>query len=108
MEKSQEAQDIPEEKLSELKCRPYQRELLEKAKKENIIVYLGTGSGKTYIAIMLIKEMRAELKNKKAIFLVNSVPLVDQQAEAIRINTGLGVRFIHSNLYMNLYEVIIF
>ena len=45
---------------------------------------------------MLIKEMREQIKNKKkAIFLVNSVALVDQQAEAIRISTGLSV----SNIY---------
>ena len=38
---------------------------------------------------MMIKEMRHELKEgKKALFLVNSVPLVDQQAEAIRRSTG--------------------
>ena len=55
-------------------------------------MYLGTGSGKTFIAVMLIKEMREQLKTKKkAIFLVNSVALVDQQAEAIRISTGLSV-----------------
>ena len=67
--------------------------MLEKAKKNNIIVYLGTGSGKTYIAIMLIKYLRAELRQggKKAIFLVNSVPLVDQQSDAIRKMTGLEV-----------------
>ena len=66
--------------------------MLEKAKKGNTIVYLGTGSGKTFIAVMLIKEMREQLKSKKkAIFLVNSVALVDQQAEAIRISTGLSV-----------------
>ena len=67
--------------------------MLEKAKKNNIIVYLGTGSGKTYIAIMLIKHLRAELRQggKKAIFLVNSVPLVDQQSDAIRKMTGLEV-----------------
>ena len=64
---------------------------MEKAKKGNTIVYLGTGSGKTFIAIMLIKEMRNQLRDKKAIFLVNSVALVDQQAEAIRICTGLSV-----------------
>ena len=43
---------------------------------------------------MLIREMRDQLKDKKAIFLVNSVALVDQQAEAIRICTGLSVSII--------------
>jgi endoribonuclease Dicer len=72
--------------------------LLEKAMKGNTIVYLGTGSGKTFIAVMLIKEMREQLKTKKkAIFLVNSVALVDQQAEAIRISTGLSVSNQHCN-----------
>merc|ERR1719495_1186967 len=76
----------------DLEARPYQNELLEKAKKSNIIVYLGTGAGKTYIAVMMIKELRRELnKGKKALFLVNSVPLVDQQAEAIRRSTGFSV-----------------
>ena len=70
---------------------------MEKAKKGNTIVYLGTGSGKTFIATMLIKEMRNQLRDKKAIFLVNSVALVDQQAEAIRICTGLSV----SNLQLS-------
>jgi ERCC4-related helicase len=36
-------------------------ELLEKAKRKNIIVYLGTGSGKTFIAVMLIKHLRQRL-----------------------------------------------
>ena len=72
---------------------------MEKAKKGNTIVYLGTGSGKTFIAIMLIKEMRDQLRDKKAIFLVNSVALVDQQAEAIRISTGLSVSIIQLHHY---------
>ena len=38
---------------------------MEKAKSKNIIVYLGTGSGKTFIAVMLIKHMRDELCKKK-------------------------------------------
>ena len=64
--------------------------MLEKARRGNTIVYLGTGSGKTYIATMLIREARAELAGgRKAVFLVNSVPLVDQQAAAIRRVTGL-------------------
>ena len=65
--------------------------MLEKARRGNTIVYLGTGSGKTYIATMLIREARAELAGgRKAVFLVNSVPLVDQQAAAIRRVTGLS------------------
>ena len=83
-----------------LEARPYQLELLELAKKKNIIVYLGTGSGKTFIAVMLIQHLRGELGKlekgriqggKKAIFLVSSVALVEQQAREIRNTTGLQV-----------------
>ena len=44
-----------------MSARPYQVELLEKAKEKNIIVYLGTGSGKTFIAAMLMKHMKDKL-----------------------------------------------
>ena len=65
-------------------------ELLEKAKMKNIIVYLGTGSGKTFIAVMLIKHMRDEVaQKKKVIFLANNVALLEQQAEVISKMTGL-------------------
>jgi len=37
--------------------RKYQLELLEDCKKANTILYLPTGSGKTYIATMLVKSM---------------------------------------------------
>jgi len=42
-------------------ARPYQIELLNEIKKMNTILYLPTGSGKTYIATMLIKEMGKSL-----------------------------------------------
>lgn len=51
---------------------------MEQAKTENLIVCLPTGSGKTYIAIMLIKEMshmiRESIKRggKRTIFLVKT------------------------------------
>ena len=65
--------------------------MLEKAKEKNIIVYLGTGSGKTFIAVMLIKHMRDLLgMNKKVVFLVNNVALLEQQAQVIRDCTGLS------------------
>ena len=65
-------------------------ELLEKAKQHNTIVYLGTGSGKTFIAVMLIKHMRDEIiQNKKVVFLTNNVALLEQQAEVISKMTGL-------------------
>ena len=86
-----------------------QVELLEKAKRKNIIVYLGTGSGKTFIAVMLIKHLGQRLGPAQkviqvlpavvllqtvlqAIFLVNNVSLLEQQAEVCRQTTGLATR----------------
>jgi len=63
----EESLDVPENTADEepknvvekkaLDPREYQIELFEKAKKENIIAVLDTGSGKTLIAVMLLKEM---------------------------------------------------
>lgn len=55
-----------------------QAELTEQAKKENLVVCLPTGSGKTYIAVMLIKEMSAAVRRridddgKRTVFLVKT------------------------------------
>uniref|UniRef100_T1J619 Dicer-2 n=1 Tax=Strigamia maritima TaxID=126957 RepID=T1J619_STRMM len=81
----------------ELLPREYQVELLEKAIKKNIVVCLGTGSGKTFIAVMLIREMMESIKKpfknggKRTFFLAKTVPLVAQQATVIRQHTGLQV-----------------
>ena len=70
-----EAEPEPEVKM---RPRPYQVELLERAKERNTIVCLGTGTGKTFISVMLIKEMahqvRETFKNggKRTFFLVNT------------------------------------
>ena len=45
----------------DFKPRPYQEQLMNLVKEQNTIIYLPTGSGKTYIAVMLIKEMSASL-----------------------------------------------
>jgi len=108
----EESLDIPEEeqdqstevkkpqKPLELDPREYQLELLEKAIKENIIAVLDTGSGKTLIAVMLIKEMdliekqerETRRKTKIAVFLVDRVPLVFQQKDVISTNCDLNVK----------------
>ena len=63
---------------SNLIARPYQVDLLELAKERNTIICLGTGTGKTFISVMLIKEMAYEVREsyknggKRTFFLVNT------------------------------------
>ncbi|XP_047315679.1 endoribonuclease Dicer homolog 1 [Impatiens glandulifera] len=80
------------EKVPKEEARQYQLDVLEQAKNQNTIAFLETGAGKTLIAVLLIKSINTELqrKNKKmlAVFLVPKVPLVYQQAEVIREQTG--------------------
>jgi len=70
-----ENEQEPEEQFS---ARPYQVELLERAKEKNTIVCLGTGTGKTFISVMLIKELAHEVRGtykkggKRTFFLVNT------------------------------------
>ncbi|XP_044470277.1 endoribonuclease Dicer homolog 2-like [Mangifera indica] len=75
-------------------ARCYQLEALEKAIKQNTIVFLETGSGKTLIAIMLLRHYAYLLRKPSqyiAVFLVPQVVLVSQQAEAIKLHTDLKV-----------------
>ncbi|XP_070576462.1 endoribonuclease Dicer-like [Ptychodera flava] len=77
--------------------RAYQVELLERALEKNTVVCLQTGGGKTFIAVMLIKELAHHIRKefqedgKRTFFLVNTVPLVAQQAGVIRTHTDLSV-----------------
>lgn len=43
------------------KARPYQDQLLETVMEKNSIIYLPTGAGKTFIALMAIKRMSNDL-----------------------------------------------
>ncbi|KAI3807875.1 hypothetical protein L1987_23811 [Smallanthus sonchifolius] len=75
-------------------ARSYQIEALERAIKENAIVFLETGSGKTLIAIMLLRRYAYLLKKPSpfiAVFLVPTVVLVKQQAEYARKHLDLKV-----------------
>nr|CAD7201419.1 unnamed protein product [Timema douglasi] len=81
---------LEEELIEDLQPRGYQHQLLEKAFVQNTLLYLPTGSGKTYIAVMLIKAMLQEIEppfeatGKRTVFMVNTVPLVEQQATYIQ------------------------
>ncbi|KAL1922179.1 uncharacterized protein VTP21DRAFT_9718 [Calcarisporiella thermophila] len=89
-----EAEPQPNSSSSKLQPRLYQTELFEKARDGNTIAVLDTGSGKTFIAVMLINEMMARENNSKSVtserkwifFLVNHVNLVFQQAGVIAEN----------------------
>ncbi|PIA63179.1 hypothetical protein AQUCO_00200892v1 [Aquilegia coerulea] len=76
-------------------ARSYQIDALEKAMKQNTIVYLETGSGKTLIAIMLIRSYAYQLRKPSsssiAVFLVPTVHLVNQQAGVVKMHTDLEV-----------------
>nr|AGW15597.1 dicer 1 [Nematostella vectensis] len=84
--------------LDGLTPRPYQSELVRIALEKNIIVCLGTGTGKTFISVMLIKELSFQVRKsrkeggKRTFFLVNTVPLAKQQKEVIAKNTDLKVK----------------
>ncbi|KAL9000121.1 MAG: hypothetical protein Q9169_001196 [Polycauliona sp. 2 TL-2023] len=74
--------------------REYQLELFERAKQQNTIAVLDTGSGKTLIAVLLLRHiLDQELedrslgkKHRIAFFLVDSVTLVFQQFEFLKVN----------------------
>ncbi|XP_062159041.1 dicer-like protein 4 [Alnus glutinosa] len=77
-------------------ARKYQLELCKKALEENIIVYLGTGYGKTHIAVLLIYELGHLIRKPQkniCIFLAPTVALVQQQARVIEnsIDFKVGV-----------------
>ena len=81
--------------------RQYQQKIYLKAKKQNSIIYLETGRGKTYISIMLMADLlNIQLpvfdkpnidKTKKIIFLVCDTALIEQQKNAISINLNIDV-----------------
>jgi ERCC4-related helicase len=78
--------------------RDYQLDAFREAQQENIIVVLPTGSGKTFIAILLIQDTLRKLQENQTwkfiIFLAPVVTLVQQQAGQIEANLQRPVRVI--------------
>ncbi|KAL3833920.1 hypothetical protein ACJIZ3_008656 [Penstemon smallii] len=86
--------------------RSYQLEALEKALKQNTIVFFETGTGKTLIAIMLLKSNAHLLRNSPyiAVFLVPTVVLVTQQGEAVAMHTDLKVGKYYGELGVDFWD----
>ena len=79
--------------VNKMKPRPYQVDAFVEALSRNLIVVIPTGAGKTLVAALLLARM-AQLNpspGHMGLFIVESVPLVYQQAKAIHLSTGLRV-----------------
>ncbi|KAK4023845.1 hypothetical protein OUZ56_009240 [Daphnia magna] len=90
--------------------RNYQLELYKYACRENTVVYLPTGSGKTMIAVLLIRDMAAQVKKplteggRRIIFLVPTVVLAKQQSSYIRRHTCLEIGEYYGELGVDLWR----
>eukprot|EP00172_Hildenbrandia_rubra_P004382 Plantae.Rhodophyta-Hildenbrandia_rubra.ctg8744.p2 GENE.Plantae.Rhodophyta-Hildenbrandia_rubra.ctg8744~~Plantae.Rhodophyta-Hildenbrandia_rubra.ctg8744.p2 ORF type:complete len:296 (-),score=66.53 Plantae.Rhodophyta-Hildenbrandia_rubra.ctg8744:1028-1915(-) len=69
--------------------RAYQLEMLEQAKKRNVIACLKTGAGKTLIAKLLIEHVLQQGgPGTKAVLIVHRVPLATQHEDYLRERLG--------------------
>ncbi|CAE6523760.1 unnamed protein product [Rhizoctonia solani] len=98
MADSATAQVAAAEATGRLIPRLYQQEIFHRAVNENVICAMDTGSGKTQIAVMLLKHIMslrpADSNPKKAsvaVFLVASVPLAEQQGDFLESQLPLRV-----------------
>lgn len=72
---------------------PYQLACVDRAKEENVIVNLGTGLGKTLIAVHIFDHFASLDPSKLTLFVVPKVAIVEQQADVVRLQSErCGVR----------------
>lgn len=72
--------------LLNIKPREYQQKIFETAKKDNTLIVLPTGLGKTLIGLMLSIERIKEFPGKKILFLAPTKPLVEQHLNYFKKN----------------------
>ncbi|KAG7453028.1 P-loop containing nucleoside triphosphate hydrolase protein [Guyanagaster necrorhizus] len=86
--------------------RKYQEEVFVQAQESNIIAALETGSGKTFISILLIRWIATKeaSQGKAIIFLVPNVALVEQQGNFIAKHTSLRIIKLHGSLNIDLTD----
>jgi hypothetical protein len=68
--------------------RQYQLQAYIEAILQDLVLVMPTGSGKTFVAILLITRLRIMNPKKLAVFVVDRIPLVYQQASAMRCYTN--------------------
>jgi ERCC4-related helicase len=69
-----------------IKPREYQEKIFESCKKENCLVILPTGTGKTLIALMLAIERFKKFPTEKVIILAPTRPLIEQHFVSFKKN----------------------
>lgn len=70
--------------------RKYQIELCAKALDQNVVIYLGTGLGKTFVTVLYLNSPKVASdmsNNRKVVFLAPTQDLIKQQAEYINRQT---------------------
>lgn len=76
--------------------RQYQEEVMRIALERNVVVRADTGSGKTFIAVLLIRAIAAQPRltddHSLIVFLSPTVTLVHQQASVLEASTTLRVK----------------
>nr|BAX36483.1 Dicer4 [Planococcus kraunhiae] len=95
---------------TEFERRQYQVELIEKIKQMNAILFLPTGSGKTFIALEIIKHMQNDLQKpvseggKRTIFLVNTIALVEQHYSFLKRHCSLNITMLTGDVGVDLWK----
>ncbi|XP_054159182.1 endoribonuclease Dicer-like [Oppia nitens] len=92
--------------------RPYQVQLYMAAKDRNIIACLGTGTGKTFIAILLMRDPKfaAALRGqypqeaKRTVFIVPTRTLVTQQAAEVKRHFDVRVKGYTGDMGVDFYD----
>ncbi|KAJ1310059.1 hypothetical protein OPQ81_006811 [Rhizoctonia solani] len=109
MTESPNTQVAVAEATSRLIPRLYQKEIFHRAVNENVICAMDTGSGKTQIAVMLLKHLMslrpADSNPKKvAVFLVVSVPLAEQQGDFLQSQLSQRVNKFYGEMGVDYWD----
>ncbi|KAJ8133310.1 hypothetical protein O1611_g307 [Lasiodiplodia mahajangana] len=78
----------PIEEQTIIEARSYQVEMFEKSLKQNIIVAMDTGSGKTQVAVLRIQAELEKRTDKIIWFLAPTIALCEQQFRVIKSQIG--------------------